>query len=59
MELQAPRGASMIDEYSDRKGYFGIIRTPIDSINKLAFKLAGTKFQMNTHAMVITQTELF
>ena len=45
------RGASMIDEYSDRRGYFGIIRTPIDSINKLAFKLAGTKFQMNTHAI--------
>ncbi len=45
------RGASMINEYSDRKGYFGIIRTPIDSINALAFKLAGTKFQMNTHAI--------
>jgi predicted amidohydrolase YtcJ len=45
------RGASMIDEYSDRNGYFGIIRTPIDSINSLAFKLAGTKFQMNTHAI--------
>jgi len=45
------RGASMIDEYSDRRGYFGIIRTPIDSINNLAFKLAGTKFQMNTHAI--------
>ena len=45
------RGASMIDEYSDRKDYFGIIRTPIDSINSLAFKLAGTKFQMNTHAI--------
>ena len=45
------RGASLINEYSDRKGYFGIIRTPIDSINALAFKLAGTKFQMNTHAI--------
>jgi len=45
------RGASMINEYSDRKGYFGIIRTPIDSIKSLAFKLAGTKFQMNTHAI--------
>ena len=44
-------GASMIDEYSDRRGYFGIIRTPIDSIKNLAFKLAGTKFQMNTHAI--------
>ena len=45
------RGASMINEYSDRKGYFGIIRTPIDSIKSLAFKIAGTKFQMNTHAI--------
>jgi len=45
------RGASMINEYSDRKGYFGIIRTPIDSIKSLAFKLAGTKLQMNTHAI--------
>ena len=45
------RGASMINDYSDRKGYFGIIRTPIDSIKSLAFKLAGTKFQMNTHAI--------
>ena len=45
------RGASMIDEYSDRRGYFGIIRTSIDSIKNLAFKLAGTKFQMNTHAI--------
>ena len=45
------RGASMINEYSDRKGYYGIIRTPIDSIKSLAFKLAGTKFQMNTHAI--------
>ena len=45
------RGASMIDEYSDRTGYFGIIRTPIDSIKNLAFKLAGTNFQMNSHAI--------
>ena len=45
------RGASMINDYSDRKGYNGIIRTPIDSIKSLAFKLAGTKFQMNTHAI--------
>ena len=45
------RGASLINEYSDKKGYFGIIRTPIDSIKSLAFKLSGTKFQMNTHAI--------
>ena len=45
------RGALLIDDYSDRKGYKGIIRTPIDSVNNLAFRLAGTKFQMNTHAI--------
>ena len=45
------RGALMINDYSDRKGFKGIIRTPIDSIQKLAFKLAGTGFQMNTHAI--------
>ena len=45
------RGALLIDDYSDRKGYKGIIRTPIDSVNKLALRLAGTKFQMNTHAI--------
>ena len=45
------RGASMIDGYSDREGYNGIIRTPVDSIRNLAFKLSGTNFQMNTHAI--------
>ena len=45
------RGALLINDYSDRKGYKGIIRTPIDSVNNLAFRLAGTKFQMNTHAI--------
>ena len=45
------RGALMINDYSDRKGFKGIIRTPIDSVQNLAFKLAGTGFQMNTHAI--------
>ena len=45
------RGASMIDEYSDRKGYYGLMITPADSIRSLAFKLAATGFQMNTHAI--------
>ena len=45
------RGASMIDEYSDRKGYYGLMITPADSIKSLAFKLAGTSFQLNTHAI--------
>ena len=45
------RGALLIDDYSDRKGFKGIIRTPIDSVIKLALRLSGTKFQMNTHAI--------
>ena len=45
------RGALLINDYSDRAGFKGIIRTPVDSINNLAFKLAGTGFQMNTHAI--------
>ena len=45
------RGASLINSYSDRRNYFGLMRTSPDSIRKLAFKLAGTRFQMNTHAI--------
>ena len=45
------RGASLINSYSDRKNHFGLMRTSIDSIQKLALKIAGTKLQMNTHAI--------
>ena len=45
------RGASLIRPYSDRRNHYGLMRTSIDSIRLLAFKLAGTKFQMNTHAI--------
>ena len=45
------RGASLINSYSDRRNHFGLMRTSIDSIQKLALKLAGTKLQMNTHAI--------
>ncbi len=45
------RGASLIKPYSDRLNHYGLMRTPIDSIRLLAFKLAGSKLQMNTHAI--------
>ena len=45
------RGASLIKPYSDRLNHYGLMRTSIDSIQKLALKLAGTKLQMNTHAI--------
>ena len=45
------RGASLIKPYSDRLNHYGLMRTSIDSIQRLALKLAGTKLQMNTHAI--------
>ncbi|MFL2628541.1 MAG: amidohydrolase [Candidatus Marisimplicoccus sp.] len=45
------RGASLINSYSDRRNHLGLMRTSPDSIRNLAFKLAGTRFQMNTHAI--------
>ncbi len=45
------RGASLIKPYSDRLNHYGLMRTPMDSIRLLAFKLAGSKLQMNTHAI--------
>ena len=47
------RGASMIDEYSDKKGYFGIIRTPIDSIKSLAFKLSESNTRLLTACLFV------
>ncbi len=45
------RGASLINPYSDRLNHYGLMRTPMDSIRLLAFKLAGSELQMNTHAI--------
>ena len=45
------RGASLINSYSDRRNHYGLMRTSLDSIRSLAFKLSGTGFQMNTHAI--------
>ena len=45
------RGAALKKSYSDRRGHKGAFLTPIDSIESLAYKLAQTGFQMNTHAI--------
>ena len=45
------RGAALKKPYSDRKGHNGAFLTPIDSIESLAYRLAQTDFQMNTHAI--------
>ena len=45
------RGAALKESYSDRKNHKGAFITPIDSIESLAYRLAQTNFQMNTHAI--------
>ncbi|MGB5942777.1 MAG: amidohydrolase [Leeuwenhoekiella sp.] len=45
------RGAALKSSYSDRENHFGAMVTPVDSIRKLAIKLAKNGFQMNTHAI--------
>ena len=45
------RGAALKKPYSDRRGHKGAFLTSIDSIESLAYRLAQTDFQMNTHAI--------
>lgn len=45
------RGAALKSPYSDLKSHKGVFITSKDSIEKLAYKLAATPFQMNTHAI--------
>ena len=45
------RGAAMRQEYSDKKGHFGAMVTPVAKINELAERIAAADFQMNTHAI--------
>jgi predicted amidohydrolase YtcJ len=45
------RGAALKEPYSDMDNHFGAFITPKDSLEKLAYKLAASPFQMNTHAI--------
>ncbi len=45
------RGAALKKPYSDLKSHKGEFITPKDSLEKLAYMLATTPFQMNTHAI--------
>ncbi len=45
------RGAALKKPYSDLKSHRGEFITPKDSLEKLAYMLATTSFQMNTHAI--------
>lgn len=45
------RGAALKESYSDLENHYGAFITPKDSIESLAYQLAATLFQMNTHAI--------
>jgi predicted amidohydrolase YtcJ len=45
------RGAALKNPYTDLNSHYGKFITSKDSIEKLAYKLATTPFQMNTHAI--------
>jgi predicted amidohydrolase YtcJ len=45
------RGAALKAPYSDLKSHRGEFITPKDSLEKLAYMLSKTPFQMNTHAI--------
>ena len=45
------RGAALIEDYSDQKGYKSNLLIPKDSLMRLANLLAEKSFQMNTHAI--------
>ena len=45
------RGAAMREPYSDKPGHYGAMVTPVSNIEALAERIAGTEFQMNTHAI--------
>ena len=45
------RGAALKATYTDQQNHFGAFITPSDSLEFLAYKLAASPFQMNTHAI--------
>jgi len=45
------RGAALKEAYSDLENHTGAFITPKDSLEALAYKLAASPFQMNTHAI--------
>ncbi len=45
------RGATLKDEYSDKKGHFGALVNSYDDLQNLAKRIADSEYQMNTHAI--------
>lgn len=45
------RGAALKKSYSDQHNHFGTTVTPVEEIQKVANRIAGSDYQMNTHAI--------
>ncbi|MCF2873473.1 MULTISPECIES: amidohydrolase [unclassified Tenacibaculum] len=45
------RGATLKDEYSDKKGHFGALVNSYNDLQDLAKRIAASEYQMNTHAI--------
>ena len=45
------RGAAMRAPYTDHHNHFGAMITPVDSLAKIADRIANSEFQMNSHAI--------
>ena len=45
------RGAALKESYSDKKGHFGAMVTTPKDLDGLADRIAGSDYQMNTHAI--------
>ena len=45
------RGAALKQPYSDRPGHYGALLSPVAYFEKVAKRVANSKFQLNTHAI--------
>jgi predicted amidohydrolase YtcJ len=45
------RGACLLEPYSDKPGWYGFLKSPVAHFDSLAARLAGTDFQLCTHAI--------
>lgn len=45
------RGAALKSPYTDQQGHFGAMVTPMEEMEALAQRIAGSEYQMNTHAI--------
>ena len=45
------RGAALKEEYSDKKGHFGALLSPVSEFKATAERISKSEFQMNTHAI--------